>query len=131
MKPTLITLFGAVAAIAASTTAASAQVLSLSGQYQCVQRCVAGPLASYMPAYITQADRQLNLVNEAGVPSRGWIDYPGYLWAEAWNEGAVYSPDGMTIQFDRGTVWRRVVELPPRYRVYHRHYHPRPLPANG
>jgi hypothetical protein len=42
----------------------------------------------------------------------------------------------MTIQFDRGTVWQRIVELPlpppplpRRYRVYHRHYYP--LPANG
>jgi hypothetical protein len=42
----------------------------------------------------------------------------------------------MTIQFDRGTVWQRVVTLPLpppppliRHRVYHRHcYHPRPLP---
>jgi hypothetical protein len=28
-------------------------------------------------------------------------------------EGAVYSPDGMTIQFDRGSVWVRNVEPPP------------------
>jgi hypothetical protein len=46
----------------------------------------------------------------------------GHIWAESWNEGAVYSPDGMTIQFDNGTVWRRNIELlvlpsaPPRVR---------------
>ena len=47
---------------------------------------------------------------------------PWHIWAESWNEGAVYSPDGMTIQFDNGTVWRRNIELlvlpsaPPRVR---------------
>ena len=135
MKATLIALFGAAAAIAASTIGASAQVLNLSGQFQCVQGCVAAPLA---PAFVTQADWQLNLVNEAGIPSRGWIDYPGHFWAEAWNEGAIYSPDGMTIQFDRGTVWQRIVTLPLpprpppliRHRIHHRHYY-RPQPANS
>jgi hypothetical protein len=51
----------------------------------------------------------MNLVNEAGIPSRAWIDYPGHIWVQNWNEGAVYSPDGMIIQFDHGTVWQRVV----------------------
>jgi len=36
MKATLIALLGAAAAIAASTIGASAQVLNLSGQFQCV-----------------------------------------------------------------------------------------------
>ena len=80
MKATLIALLGAAAAIAASTIGASAQVLNFSGQFQCVQGCVAAPLA---PAFVTQADWQLNLVNEVGIPSRGWIDYPGHFWAEA------------------------------------------------
>jgi hypothetical protein len=109
MKATLMALLGAAAVIAASTSGASAQVLNLTGQFQCVQGCVAAPLE---PAIITQADWELNLVNEAGIPSRGWIDYPGHIWVDAWNEGAVYSPDGMTIQFDRGTVWERIVALP-------------------
>jgi hypothetical protein len=90
---------------------------------------------------VTQTGYQLNLVNEGGVASRGWIDYPGHIWVEAWNEGAICSPDGNTIQFDRGSVWERYVAaappppLPPpppppprRHRVYHHHYHPRPLP---
>jgi len=136
MKATFVALFGAAAVIAASSTGASAQVLNLTGQFQCVVGCVAAPVA---PAYITQADWQLNLVNEVGIPSRGWIDYPGHLWVEAWNEGAVYSPDGMTIQFDRGTVWQRVVELPLppaplpviRHRVHHRHYVRRLPEANS
>jgi hypothetical protein len=132
MRGGLVVLLGAAAITGASAAGASAQpVLNLTGEFQCVKQCVAGPPAL---AYITQTEWQLNLVNEAGVGSRGWIDYPGHIWAEAWNEGAIYSPDGMTIQFDRGTVWERVVAAPPspprpRHRVYHRYYyHPRPLP---
>jgi hypothetical protein len=123
-------MLGAAAITAAGAAGASAQpVLNLTGELQCVKQCVAGPPAL---AYITQNEWQLNLVNEAGVGSRGWIDYPGHIWAEAWNEGAIYSLDGMTIQFDRGTVWERVVAAPlrpPRHRVYHCYYYqPRPLP---
>ncbi|MGA9320378.1 MAG: hypothetical protein WBW06_04885 [Xanthobacteraceae bacterium] len=133
MRAIVIALCGAAAAFAATTTGASAQVINLTGQFQCIEGCVPAPVG---PAYVTQADWQLNLVNEAGMPSRAWVDYPGHIWAEAWNEGAVYSPDGMTIQFDRGTVWQRVVELPlppappppiVHHRVHHRTY-VRPLP---
>lgn len=119
MKTTLIVLtaLGAAAVAAASATGASAQVLDLSGQFQCVKGCVAGPPAL---AYVTQNGWDLNLVNEAGAPSRAWIDYPGHIWTQNWNEGAVYSPDGLIIQFDRGTVWQRVVEVPPPPPVRHR-----------
>ena len=111
MRTSLLVLLGAAAAIAAGATGASAQpVLNLTGQFQCVKQCSAGPPAF---AYVTQAGWQLNLVNEAGFGARGWIDYPGHIWVEAWNEGAIYSADGMTIQFDRGTVWERYVAPPP------------------
>jgi len=113
MKVRLMTLVGAATVLAASLTGASAQsaqFLNLTGQFQCVRLCLAGPPAL---AYLTQADWQLNLVNEAGVPSRGWIDYPGHIWVVAWNEGAFYSPDGMTIEFNNGTVWQRVIEVAP------------------
>ena len=93
-------------------TSASAQVL-LSGEYQCVQNCV-GPGV----AHVTQNGFELNLVNEVGQPSRAWIDYPGHIWVQYWNEGAVYTPDGMTIQFDRGSVWQRVVEPTPDVVAY-------------
>lgn len=84
---------------------ASAQVpVPLSGQYQCLQNC-RGPGF----AYVTQYGWDLNVVNEAGQPSRAWIDYPGHIWAQSWQEGAVYSADGLTIQFDDGTVWQRYV----------------------
>jgi hypothetical protein len=138
MKSTFIALaaLGAAAMTVASASGASAQVLNLSGQFQCVKLCAAGPPGL---AYITQADWELNLVNEAGVPSRGWIDYPGHIWAQNWNEGAIYSPDGLIIQFDRGTVWQRVVALPapppppppPRRHRAHRSHRPAPPPANS
>jgi len=129
MKASLMTLVGAAAILTASLTGATAQVLNLTGEFQCVRLCLAGPPAL---AYLTQADWQLNLVNEAGVPSRGWIDYPGHIWAEAWNEGAFYSPDGMIIQFDNGTVWQRVIEVPAIAPVIRRHYrHHHPIASNG
>jgi hypothetical protein len=30
--------------------------------------------------------------------------------------GAIFSPDGMTIQFDRGTVWHRILPQPVLHR---------------
>jgi hypothetical protein len=99
--------FALFALLAVGTTGASAQEL-LSGQYQCVQNCT-GP----QMVYITQNGWDMNLVNEAGQPSRAWIDHPGHIWAERWNEGAVISPDGFAIQFDDGTVWQRFVPVPP------------------
>jgi hypothetical protein len=87
-----------------------AQGVDLSGAYQCVQAC-----SSPQPglAYVTQNGWDLNIVNEVGQASRAWVDWPGHIWVQNWNEGAVYSPDGMTIQFDRGTVWERYVPPPP------------------
>jgi hypothetical protein len=84
----------------------------LSGQFRCIAGC-AGGLAG--PAFVTQNGWDLNLVNEIGQPSRAWIDYPGHIWVQSWNEGAVYSVDGMTIQFDNGTVWAKnvVLVVPP------------------
>ena len=83
----------------------------LSGQFQCIAGCagVAGP------AFVTQNGWDLNLVNEIGQPSRAWIDWPGHIWVQSWNEGAVYSADGMTIQFDNGTVWAKnvILVVPP------------------
>jgi hypothetical protein len=89
-------------------TGASAQGVNLTGPYRCVAGC-AGPGL----AFITQNGWELNLVNEVGQPSRGWVDYPGRLWIARANLGAIYSPDGTTIQFDNGTIWRRAPEGPP------------------
>src|SRR5208282_4842925 len=102
------------AAIALLTTfaafGASAQGVNLSGPWQCVAQCLAPP-GSF--AYITQYGWDLNLVNEAGIPSRAWIDYPGHIWVQRANQGAIYSPDGFTLQFDSGTVWQRPQVPPP------------------
>ena len=109
---TIVTALAALAVVAIGTTDATAQAINLTGQFQCVKQCSAGPGTF---AYITQNGWELNLVNEAGIGSRGWIDYPGHIWAEYWNEGAVYSADGMTIQFDNGTVWAKnvIIVVPP------------------
>jgi hypothetical protein len=82
----------------------------LSGQFQCIAGCAGGG-----PAFVTQNGWDLNIVNEIGQPSRAWIDYPGHIWVQSWNQGAVYSTDGMTIQFDNGTVWAKnvILVVPP------------------
>jgi hypothetical protein len=111
-------VFGAIAmATVVVATDASAQYINLTGRYRCVANCIAPP-GSF--AFITQNGWDLNVVNDVGEPSRAWLDHPGRIWIERANQGAVYSPDGFTIQFDRGTIWERAPELPPppppRYR---------------
>jgi len=96
------------AVLAPAPSPTPGQVLNLSGQFQCVEGC-AGVLPG--TTFATQNGWDLNLVNELGQTTRAWIDRPGHIWAQNWNEGAVYSSDGMTIQFDNGTVWRRNIEL--------------------
>lgn len=90
---------------------ASAQdFVNLSGAWQCVASCIAPPGRL---AYITQNGWNLNVVNEVGTASRAWIDYPGHVWLDRANLGAIYSPSGSTLQFDNGTVWQRAPVLPP------------------
>jgi len=96
---------GALAVIAAP--GASAQSINLTGIYTCVDRCRGG-----LPAHVTQNGYELSLLTEAGVPARAWPDWfspASRIWIDAFNEGAVYSPDGMVIQFDNGTIWHRGV----------------------
>ena len=63
---------GVVAVAAALSTftagAAHAQWADLNGQYRCVENCL-GPGF----AFITMQGWDMNLVNEAGLPSRAWI----------------------------------------------------------
>jgi hypothetical protein len=94
--------------ITQAPAAAAGQVLNLSGQFLCVEGCAGGRSGL---AFVTQNGWDINLVNELGQPTRAWVDWPGHIWALNWNEGAVYSFDGLTIQFDNGTVWRRKIEL--------------------
>ncbi|MEH2513511.1 hypothetical protein V1291_004865 [Nitrobacteraceae bacterium AZCC 1564] len=100
-------VIGMLAVLAA--TDASAQAINLTGIYTCVDKCRGG-----LPAQITQNGDQLNILTEAGTPSRAWPDWfspTSRIWIDALNEGAVYSPDGIRIQFDNGTIWLR--GLPP------------------
>jgi hypothetical protein len=98
-------VIGAVAAFASS---ASAQSINLTGTYRCIQDCRDGYLGA--PAFITQNGDQVNLVTETGDSYRAWPDWTApnsRIWIDARNESAVYSPDGMRIQFDDGRVWQR------------------------
>lgn len=63
----------------------------------------------------------LSLVNEFGEPTRAWPDTfapTSRIWADNWNVGAVYSPDGMTLQFDNSTIWQRDMGPPVRVRYW-------------
>ena len=105
------TILGAMAVIAAlGATEASAQGVNLTGRWQCVAMCAGPPGAS---AYITQNGWELNIVSDAGLASRAWVNYPGRIWIDAVQEGAIYSPEGLGLQFDHGAVWQRAPELPP------------------
>jgi hypothetical protein len=83
----------------AQSVASQHWVDDLSGLYQCVQKCAGGRFI-----HLTQTGWNLVVTNEAGQPSTAWIERPGHIWT-SWNEGAVYSTDGFTIQFNGGTVW--------------------------
>ena len=103
---------GVLAALAA--TEASAQSVNLTGTYKCAQMCQQGLVGA--PAHVTQNGPDFNLLDEVGRPARAWPDWfapATRIWIDVWNEGAVYSPDGMTIQFDNGTIWVRDLGLPP------------------
>ena len=109
----LLLVIGAVAAFAAG--GASAQSINLTGTYRCIQDCRDGYLGA--PAFVTQNGWNLNLVTETGDSYRAWPDVTApnsRIWIDARNESAVYSPDGMRIQFDDGRVWQRDLgPLPP------------------
>ena len=97
-----------------AASGASAQSINLTGAYRCVEACRAGLVGA--PAFVTQNGANLNLRNEAGESSRAWPDWfapATRIWVDAWDQGAVYSSDGMTIQFDNGTIWARDMGPPP------------------
>ena len=90
------------------TNATAQPAVSLTGAYRCVQGCAPG-FEGYQ-AFVTQNGWSINIVTEAGVPLQAWFDWfspTTRIWMEALHQGAVYSADGATIQFDRGTVWQR------------------------
>ncbi len=105
-------VIGALAAFA--TTSASAQSVNLTGNYRCVQDCRDGNLGGL--AFVTQNGDSLNLVTETGESYRAWPDVTApasRIWIDVRNESAVYSPDGLRIQFDDGRVWERDFGPPP------------------
>jgi hypothetical protein len=105
-------IIGAVAALAAS--GASAQSINLTGTYRCIQNCRDGYLGA--PAFVTQNGEHLNLVTETGDSYRAvpdWYAPASRIWIDARDEGAVYSPDGIRIQFDDGRVWQRDIGPAP------------------
>jgi hypothetical protein len=111
---------GVLAACAA--TGASAQPLvNLTGTYTCIQMCRGGNIG--FPTYVTQNGDSVNLVTETGESFRAYPDWSApnsRLWIDARDESAVYSPDGMRIQFDDGRVWQRDIGPPPPPVVVHR-----------
>lgn len=71
-------VFSAIAMSAALVaTQASAQGVNLTGRYVCVAMCTPGLQGQF--AFITQNGSELNLVNDAGEASRGWINQPGRI----------------------------------------------------
>ncbi len=118
---------GVLAACAA--TSASATGINLTGTYRCIQACRDGMFGA--PTFVTQNGDAVNLTTETGESYRAWPDWSApdsRLWIDARDEGAVYSPDGIRIQFDDGRVWQRDFGPPPppmvlrRAPVVYRHY---------
>jgi hypothetical protein len=105
-------VIGVLAACAAS--AASAETVNLTGTYRCIQNCAAGMYGA--PTFVTQNGEAVNLTTETGQSYQAWPDWSAptsRIWIEARDESAVYSPDGMRIQFDDGRVWQRDLGPPP------------------
>jgi hypothetical protein len=103
-----------IGAVAAFASGASAQSINLTGTYRCIQDCRDGYLGA--PAFVTQNGENLNLVTETGESYRAWPDVTApnsRIWIEPRSESAVYSPDGLRIQFDDGRVWQRDFGPPP------------------
>jgi hypothetical protein len=93
---------------ACAATAASAETVNLTGTYRCIQLCRNGMLGT--PTFVTQNGSAVNLTTETGQSYQAWPDWnapASRIWIDARGEGAVYSPDGMRIQFDDGRVWQR------------------------
>ena len=106
-------LLAACAVTGASVTGVSAETVNLTGTYRCIQMCRDGMVGA--PTFVTQTEQAVNLTTETGESYKAWPDWNApysRIWIEARGEGAVYSPDGMRIQFDDGRVWQRDIEPP-------------------
>ena len=101
-------VLGILAAGLAANSVSAQTAVNLSGTYRCMQGCVPGFEGR---AYVTQNGRDLNIVTESAVAVQAWFDVftpTTRIWMEALHQGAVYSPDGMTIQFDQGALLKRI-----------------------
>ena len=108
-----VLIFGFIFLTLTTLSGAAQPVVSLTGAYRCVQNCAPG--FEGRTAFATQNGWDINFVTEAGIPLRAWFDWfsPTRIWIEALHQGAVYSRDGLTIQFDGGPVWVRAHEIVP------------------
>jgi hypothetical protein len=108
-----IVILAVLAVLAGRNTSAHAAgtqswVPNLAGVYRCVHTCAGTGLGR-----IVARGWQLALTAENGEAIRAWIDWPGHIWIPALSQRAVYSADGFTIQFERGSVWVLVDPEPP------------------
>ena len=85
--------------------------VNVDGVFRCVMNCRGGLEGAR--TYVGQSGWQVNLINESGDSSTGYIQWPSRIWVDKWNEGANVSADGTKIQFDHGTVWVREVPVVP------------------
>jgi hypothetical protein len=90
--------------LAATDASAQVQGVNLNGTYRCIAFCG----ATGRTAIIAQNGWDFNVVSNSGQASRGWVDWPGHIWIDRLQQGAIYSPNGNRIQFDNGTIWRRI-----------------------
>jgi len=104
------------ASVIATPAFADPPPVSVDGVFRCVMNCRGGLEGAR--TYVGQSGWKVNLVNEAGDPSTGYIQWPSRIWVDKWNEGANISPDGTKIQFDNGAVWIREVAVAPVPRPY-------------
>ncbi|MEN3287414.1 MAG: hypothetical protein V7634_1714 [Bradyrhizobium sp.] len=109
---TRVSLVVGLLAACVAGSASAEPFTNLTGTYRCIQMCRDGMIGA--PAFVTQNGDDVNLTTETGESYRAWPDVTApdsRIWIDARNESAVYSPDGMRIQFDDGRVWQR--DLPP------------------
>jgi hypothetical protein len=107
-----VSLMIGIAAACIAGSASARPLVNLTGTYTCVQGCRDGMFGA--PAFVTQNGDSVKLTTENGRSYMAWPDWNApnnRLWIDARDESAVYSPDGMQIQFDDGRVWQR--DVPP------------------
>jgi hypothetical protein len=107
-----VSLMIGIAAACIAGSASARPLVNLTGTYTCVQGCRDGMIGA--PAFVTQNGDSVKLITENGQSYMAWPDWNApndRLWIDARDESAVYSPDGMQIQFDDGRVWQR--DVPP------------------